>query len=138
MEPPGHVFEGYSYELEASDESYFMLFKDFADPCSEFISLFPGLSSGVELASIRSFRFKQNIYARAVDKLVKPALLAFIKAAEDFGCTKFYLAVPFDLCNFKNLLKMLAYIGFKQVPPDKQREICDVPAVLMLFELSQD
>lgn len=115
-----------------------MQFKDFNDPSSEFICLFPGLSSGVELASIRSFRFKQNIYARAVDNLVKPALLAFIRSAEDFGCTKFYLAVPLDLCNFKNLLKMLAYVGFKQVPPDKQIEICNVPAILMLFELGQD
>jgi hypothetical protein len=70
-----------------------------------------------------------------VDNLVKPALLALIKAAEDFGCEFLFMAVPFELCNFRNMLKMLAYVGFKQVPPDKQREICNVRAVLMRYEL---
>jgi hypothetical protein len=131
-----YVFDGYQSELDVSEDEYFLqYFPSCSDPSSEFISLSPGLSSGVELASIRSFRFKKDIYAKAVSHMFKPVLLQMLKVAEDLRLENFYIVLPRQLENFMNLFKMMAYIGFKQVPPDIQKGICSAPCVLMHMRL---
>ncbi len=131
-----YVFDGYHPELDESEDEYFLqYFPSSSDPSSEFISLSPGLSSGVELASIRSFRFKNDIYAKAESHVIKPVLMQLIRVAEELRLENFYIVLPRQLENFKNLFKLMAYIGFKQVPPDIQKSICSAPCVLMHMRL---
>ena len=112
-------------------------FPNCSDPSSEFICLSPGLSSGVELASIRSFRFKNDLYAKAVNNMIKPALMQLIRVAEEMRLENFYMTLPRDLENFMNVFKMMAYVGFKQVPPDIQRTVCSANCVLMHMRLGE-
>ena len=89
----------------------------------------------MELARIRSFRFKNDLYAKAVNNMIKPALMQFIRVAEDLGLENFYMILPRDMENFMNIFKMMTYIGLKQVPPDIQKSICSAPCVLMQMRL---
>lgn len=133
-----HVFEGYSSTLDESEEAYFKQYiPDCDDPSSEFINFMPELSSGIELASITCFRHKKEIFAMAVPGLIRPALLELIRQAEEFKLSSLYMILPRELSTFMKLFRMLSYLGFKQVPPDIQENLCKAPAVLMVMELSQ-
>ena len=134
----GCVLEGETEnELAGREDQYFLQFKESTEESAEFFCIVPRISSGMELEGIWSFRCNGNFYAKAVNGLVKPALLELIKAAKGFGCENLFMMIPNDLENLMNLVHILSYIGFHQVPPDDQRKISSAPGVLMLLKISQ-
>lgn len=134
----GCVFDGETEDdLAVREDQYFLQFSESTEPSAEFLCIVPRISSGVELEGIWTFRCNANFYAKAVNSLVKPALLELIKAAKGFGCENLFMMIPHDLENLMNLVHILSYIGFHQVPPEDQRKISSAPGVLMLLKINQ-
>lgn len=125
-------------DVDSEDDQYFRQFRDFSDPSAEILNIVPCLSNGVQLDGISSFRNNQNMYARAVNHLVKPVLLELIKVAEGFGCENLYMFIQNDLGSFLDVFQILAYIGFTQVQPEEQRVLTSAPGILMNLKLKSN
>ena len=67
--------------------------------------------------------------------MIKPALMQLMRVTEAMRLENFFMILPRTLENFMNVFKMMAYVGFKQVPPDIQKTVCSANCVLMHMRL---
>lgn len=86
------------------------------------------------LASIRCFRYKQNIYAVAESGMPRTVLEELIRRSKMIG-EVLYIAIMREMPKFMNTFKALVYAGFKQVRSKDARERCTALAVLVEMKL---
>ena len=98
----------------------------------EFFSLSEKFTSENEPSRIRSFRYKQNIYALSAPNMVRSVILELIKKGENEGLKEIYLALDRRSQNFMNQFKMVSYAGFKQVNPKIQKFITTDKGLLVV------
>ena len=99
----------------------------------EFFSLSEKFTSENEPSRIRSFRYKQNIYALSAPNMVRSVILELIKKGENEGLKGIYLALDRRSQNFMNQFKMVSYAGFKQVNPKIQKFITTDKGLLVVY-----
>ena len=99
----------------------------------DFFSLTEKLTFENEPSRIRSFRYKQNIYALSAPNLVRSVILDLIKKGENDGMKGIYLAIGRRSRNFMNQFKMVSYAGFRQVNPKVQKFITSDKGLLVVY-----
>jgi hypothetical protein len=100
----------------------------------EFFSVFEKvLSPEKEPSRIRSFRYKQNIYALSASNMGRSLILELIKTGENQGMDGIYLALDRRVPGFMNQFKMVSYAGFKQVNPKIQKFITSTKCFLVVY-----
>jgi hypothetical protein len=99
----------------------------------DFFSLTEKLVSEKEPSRIKSFRYKQNIYALSAPNLVRSVILELIKKAENEGMKGIYLAISRRSNGFMNQFKMVSYAGFRQVNPKIQKFITSDKGLLVVY-----
>ena len=110
-------------------------FPEFREPSAEFFNISPILPNGEDLTPIRCFQNKEHVYAMAESNMVRTVLEQLIENSQNAQAKTLYIAVTRDLPNFLTVFRILAYVGFKQVPPEIQISMCTAPAVLMQMNL---
>ena len=133
---PMHIFEEVSTLADPATQAFFMeYFEESRNQSTEFFSILPCLRSGVELAPIKCFRYNHNMYSMIETGMPRSVLEKIIEICQKSDITKFYVALFRDLPNFTNAFKILALVGFKQVLPEFQQQICSASAVLMELDI---
>lgn len=128
------VFSADESTLDVASQAFFMeYFPDFQNSPVEYFS-FDGYAPDTKLDTrIRSFRYKQNMYALFGQNLARAVILETIQKAESEGIELLYLTLDSKSKNFISWFKMLGCVGFKQVKPKVQKYICTAPGVVILY-----
>ena len=120
---------------EAAEQFFLENFPESRDPLSEFFNVMPKLANGKELPGIECFRFNYVVYALAGPSMVRFVLEKLIGSCEQNGVRNLVVVVLKSSNNYANICRVLAYVGFKQVPLDVKREKCFASAVLLELDL---
>ncbi|CAG9333016.1 unnamed protein product [Blepharisma stoltei] len=125
-------------EMMSSDSEMEVFKKDFLDHFPEsrmanvtFFSMVPTLSDGEELKPLYCFQTPTAIYVRAGSKVPKSTFDQLLDLATQSGLETIYIAVYKELETFMKTVKMLMYMGFRQLDLETQKKLCNTSALLL-------
>ena len=118
-------------EQDSTEEHFKQFYPLAASSSAEFITLAPYLPSGDDLPPIHCFLHLKELFVKADNNIARSTFLQLVDLAKSKGTDRIYMSIERDTPDLTKVVKMLMFLGFKQVPPESARQFCTTPAVLL-------
>jgi hypothetical protein len=93
------------------------------------------LPNGDDLPPIHCFLHLKELFVKANNNVARSTFLQLVDLAKSKGAEAIYMSVERDTPDLMKMVKMLMFLGFKQVPPESARQLCTAPAVLLRLNI---
>mmetsp|Transcript_28902 Transcript_28902/g.28605 ORF Transcript_28902/g.28605 Transcript_28902/m.28605 type:complete len:167 (-) Transcript_28902:33-533(-) len=122
-------------EMEISKHNFMDHFPEARGLDVTFFSIVPTLSGGEELRPVFCFQAAEAVYVKAASIMPKSTFDQIMDLAVRNGVKKIYIAVHKELQTFAKTVKMLMYMGFRQLELQEQKKLCHTSAVLFALKV---
>ncbi|CAG9318246.1 unnamed protein product [Blepharisma stoltei] len=122
-------------EMEISKHHFMDHFPEARDHGVTFFSIVPTLSGGEELRPIFCFQTAEAVYVKAATIMPRSTFDQIMDLAARSEVKRIYIAVHKELQTFAKTVKMLMYMGFRQLELQEQKTLCHTSAVLFALKV---